>query len=174
VLLPTKALNIVRPFDASGEVEAQLCCCMYPALDGSVVAVRVGEGLKTVVAIVECGPDSNAEAFVQAANRASQAAPAMPPALASAYSAWFMGRLQQTGTMTGCGPRAPGIISQVRRAIATSGESGIQGTRHAAGCGGRRRPNVAGACLAGGEAVVASSTLRPGTCPVLTRHFAGR
>jgi len=120
VLLPTKALNIVRPFDASGEVEAQLCCCMYPALDGSVVAVRVGEGLKTVVAIVECGPDSNAEAFVQAANRASQAAPAMPPALASAYSAWFMGRLQQTGTMTGCGPRAPGNAEIDRGAAKSS------------------------------------------------------
>ena len=81
--------------------------CLMPADSSSAVVVRVGEGIKTVVAVVECGKRSNAEAFVAACDRAIKAAPPDSPELSAAYSNWFVSRLRATGTMTGCVPRPP-------------------------------------------------------------------
>jgi len=76
------------------------CCCKYEH-NGSVVAVRVGDGLKTVVACVEVGQNSNAQEFANRCNAAAKSAPMESPELAAMYDAWLLRRLSQTGTMVG-------------------------------------------------------------------------
>lgn len=71
---------------------------------GDVVAVSVGEGLKMIVACVECGPASNAPAFIAACKRAREGAPAESPDLTQAYNTWLISRMRVSGMMAGAGP----------------------------------------------------------------------
>ena len=75
-------------------------CCDY-SVTGSVLAVRVGDGIKTVVACIEVGKGSNAQAFADRCNAAAKSAPTESPEVAAAYDAWLLHRLRQGGTMTG-------------------------------------------------------------------------
>ena len=95
------------------------CDCFHSPPVGDVVAVRVGDGVQVVVACIECGTRSNAAKFVEACTLAKARAPAEPPELAAAYCNWLVGRLQQTGTMTGCAPRGQEMERQPRAALAT-------------------------------------------------------
>jgi len=102
VVVPASSVGIAPMFSD----EMFVSCCGYQA-NGSVVAVRVGDGLKTVVACVEVGVGSNALAFADRCNTAAKSAPEESPHIAAAYNAWLLGRLRQTGTMTGGRPSGP-------------------------------------------------------------------
>ena len=81
-------------------------CSLGGKRKGSLVAIRVGDGrtgagLKLVVACVECGPNSNVDAWVAAVKRAQSSAPPESPQVVRAFSSWLVTRLGQTGRMTG-------------------------------------------------------------------------
>lgn len=130
MLVPRRALGVPRAFREYMCVSLCLDPCLMPADSSSAVVVRVGEGIKTVVAVVECGKRSNAEAFVAACDRAIKAAPPDSPELSAAYSNWFVSRLRATGTMTGCVPRPPGNLSMERELIRASGKASVPFVKH--------------------------------------------
>jgi len=90
--------------------EAVSACDMTPA--SSLVVVRVGEGVRVVVAVVECGPAANTAAFVDAFNTAKKNVRQETPELAGAYNAWFGQRLSRAGTMAGAAPRANQVMDR--------------------------------------------------------------
>ena len=90
-----------QPLHAMDGVEN--CFDIKPASD--VLVVRVGEGVRVVVAVIECGPNSNLKAFVDAFNNAKKNARQETPELAGAYNVWFGQRLSRAGTMAGAAPR---------------------------------------------------------------------
>lgn len=130
MLVPRRALGVPRAFREDMCVSLCLDPCLMPADSSSAVVVRVGEGIKTVVAVVECGKRSNAEVFVAACDRAIKAAPPDSPELSAAYSNWFVSRLRATGTMTGCVPRPPGNLSMERELIRASGKASVPFVKH--------------------------------------------
>ena len=80
--------------------------CVDNSPDALVIVLRVGEGVRLVVACVEAGPASNAAAFVAEFARLKKNAPAPSPELEAAYNSWFGQRLARSGTMAGAAPRA--------------------------------------------------------------------
>ena len=80
--------------------------CFDNSPDALVIVLRVGEGVRLVVACVEAGPASNAAAFVAEFARLKKNAPALSPELEAAYNSWFGQRLARSGTMAGAAPRA--------------------------------------------------------------------
>ena len=96
-LLPRKQVVKTSP----GYDEMAKDCCDYTPV-GDVIAVKVGDGIKMTVMIVECGKGSNAPEFVAACNRAAKSAPAESPELNAAFSNFLLERLKKMGTMTGC------------------------------------------------------------------------
>ena len=106
VVVPAKDVVGWPPFyDAMG----QMC---YSEIASEIVAVRVGDGIKTVVACVEVGKDSTAASFAEKCNRAARSAPPESPELTAAFNAWLLERLSKTGRMTGGGP-TPQAMSRV-------------------------------------------------------------
>ena len=94
----------IQPASLNVSVYADKCCDNSP--DALVIVLRVGEGVRLVVACVEVGPASNAAAFVEEFARLKKNAPVPSPELAAAYNAWFGQRLARSGTMAGAAPRA--------------------------------------------------------------------
>jgi hypothetical protein len=79
------------------------CCDFTPV--GSVVALKVGDGVKVTVACVDVGPHSNAEAFVKEVHAAQRLGVAETPQLAAFFAQWFQQRLSMSGRMAGSAPR---------------------------------------------------------------------
>ena len=102
VVLPRKNI-IAVPYGAEFTWNCWKSCVDYEP-KGDVVAVKVGDGVKVVVACLECGANSNAAAFIDACKSARAKAPRESPELSAAFGSWFLDLMRRTGRMTGAAP----------------------------------------------------------------------